>query len=581
MPEKSDFSKGSECSWSRIDAFLMVLVCIMAVVALGKGINRGGLADADSSAHLMDGVLIHDWLKAGPGAWLHPMEFAERQYGHYPTLGIGAHYPPGFAIVEAAFFFAFGISSTTGRLCIAFFGVMLASGTYMFARRLLGCSGAALASIVMLTMPATTLWGRQTMLEVPTMAAMVWGALLFQRYLDQPTAARLAAALAGAFCVLAFKQTAIVLLGTIVLTMCALSMFRVIPFRHAAIMLVAGLATLLAVCLSLDNASARTVSGYDTFAGAWSWSALLYYARIMRYQTGTIVLLAALPGVCIAIWQVRDLSDASHSNDRRNFKTLSNVAFARSIWLFVAAWLVVSYVLATAVSLKVQRFIYVGLFPLAVFASLTACVIIRFIPTAPGRATISVAAAACVLIPAIERPVRHSPEFADVITAHREAIKGKAVLFSGLRDGDFIFAAREQLGVQNSIIVRGSKLLYTCTAGPRLDLVSYAQTPDDVRDTMRRFAFETVVVERANRVGTKEDQMLRDYLASSGDYKRVAEHRLEVTPGSACGAVWVDVYSLDQPMERQVQSYEVPIPRTGRSIRVDLHDMTVPSTDRT
>ena len=81
------------------DCTLLAALYAATAVVLGKDITLGGLADADSAAHAMDGVLIHDWVMAGPSAWLSPMEFARQQYGHYPTLGIGLHYPPGFAVV--------------------------------------------------------------------------------------------------------------------------------------------------------------------------------------------------------------------------------------------------------------------------------------------------------------------------------------------------------------------------------------------------------------------------------------------------------------------------------------------------
>jgi len=567
-------------SWSRADAILIAIVCSIAVVSLGKDINRGGLADADSSAHLMDGVLIHDWLKAGPHAWLHPIAFAEAQYGHYPTLGLGAHYPPGFAIVEAAFFFAFGISSTTGRICVAFFGVLLAAGTYVFARRLLNRIGATLASIVMLTMPATTLWGRQTMLEIPMLAAMVWASLLFLRYLEHPTWKRLAFSICGACLALTFKQTAIALLGAIVLTMSLLVVFRAVPMRHAAVTAGAGLITLLAVCLSLDHASSQTVSSYGTLAVA-SWRGLVYYARIMRYQTGSVVLAASFIGALIALIQRVRATNASKGTSRCSSQSPISTCRRGANWLFIASWLLVAYSLATIVSLKVPRFIYVALFPFAILSALAATGFLALIPFRHARVIGTAAFAIALIVPASMRCVRHSPEFDEVVAAHRDEINGQAVLFSGLRDGDFVFAAREQLGVQKCIILRASKLLYTCTAGPNLDLVSYVQSPDDVRRVMRRFAFETVIVERENRVGTNEDRMLRAYLLSSGDYKHVAEHQLFVKPGAMCNSVWVDVYRLDRPLERQVQSFDIPMPRTGHTIRIDLSQIAAKPVDRT
>lgn len=540
-----------------VDFALMAMLSLCAIAVLGKDISRGGLADADSSAHLMDGVLIHDWVRAGPSQWLHPIEFAEQQYAHYPTLGLGQHYPPGFAIVEAAFFAVFGISTVTGRLCVAFFGVLLIIGTYLLARTFTERTTAAVAAIVMLTMPATTLWGRQTMLEIPTLAVMVLSSLCFFHYLRAPSWRRLGVALLAAALCISFKQTAIALPGMVVLTLVVLTALGIVPLRHALASAAVGLSILAIVVISLDVASAKTLSGYDSFPHRLGLHAIFYYPSILRYQTGTALLAAAVMGALICI------------------------RTSRAPAVFLVSWFATMYVLANAVSLKVPRFFYVGLFPIAIFAAIGLMSLARRVPWLALRQSIVVAASLLLLFLGMRQSVTHSPEFAHVVRAHADALDGQTVLFSGLRDGDFVFAVREQLGWRRGIVIRGSKLLYTCTAGPDLDLISYAPTLDAVTAVMREFAFETVIIERENRVGTKEDQFLRKYLAEGGDYMRIAEHRLQDQCAADCAAPMVDVYRLARPIERQVDHFDIPMPRTQRPIRVDLRKMALNANEHT
>ena len=66
------------------DVWLILAALVTTGIVLGKDISVGGLRYGDTAVHAMDGVLIHDWIAAGPDAWAQPMQFAEAQYGHYP-----------------------------------------------------------------------------------------------------------------------------------------------------------------------------------------------------------------------------------------------------------------------------------------------------------------------------------------------------------------------------------------------------------------------------------------------------------------------------------------------------------------
>ncbi len=528
------------------DLALIVALIAATGLVLGKDITLGALADADSAAHLMDGVLIHDWVMAGPSAWLAPMQFAEQQYGHYPTLGIGRHYPPGFAVVEAAFFAVFGISGVSARLCVMFFGCVAVLATFWFVRCVAGRLAGAMAGVMLLTLPSTTLWGRQTMLEIPTVAMLVCAAVCFQGYVAQPKKSRLASFIALALLAVMFKQTAVFLPCAAALTLLVLAWRRLVPWTHAVALLLGAGGFLALVMLSLDEACAKTLSGYHTYPDPWSPGALTFYVRALPYLVGWMVVLFAAVGAVLSA--------------RRQ----------PLLCLFLASWFLAAYVMVTTASLKVPRFFYVGLFPLAVWSAIALQQLLECALWARARTVAALVCTGLLCSHAFLRPARHAPDYTSIVSTHREDIRDRPVLFSGLRDGDFVFAVRQNVPFRRAVVLRGSKLLYTCIAGPALDLQSYVDNEQQVAVLMRRLAIEYIFIERENVVGTVEDEWLRQYLVDGGDYQRIASHDLTGEGKSARLAAHLDVYRLVQPLTRQVDHIDIPMPRTGRPIRVSL-----------
>ena len=191
------------------ELMIVGLLLVASGAVLCKDITVGGFRYGDAAVHAMDGVLIHDWIAAGPEAWAHPLDFASQQYAHYPSLGIGRHYPPGFAIVEAAFFANLGISVFSARLCVVFFGLAAVCGTYVLVRRCAGRFASAFAVTALIAMPATTELGRQVLLEVPTLAVLIWAGVAFSGYLSRPTAWRLCLVIVLSGTAILFKQPAV------------------------------------------------------------------------------------------------------------------------------------------------------------------------------------------------------------------------------------------------------------------------------------------------------------------------------------------------------------------------------------
>lgn len=542
--ESSNFK--NESTLSAKDFALIACLVVATIFILGKDISVGGLRDGDSSAHVMDGVLILDWVSAGPSAWLRPMDFALEQYARYPTLAIGRHYPPGFAVVEAIFFAVFGISAFTARLCVVFFGCIASVGAYVFVREFADRRVAWLASMLLVTMPLFVHWGRQEMLEVPTLAVMILSAIAVAKYLRCPTRRRWSWMVASLTVSLLFRQTALCLFAAAAIACLVQALRRAVPRSHACGMCLITAVTCVFIVLSLDGHGQKLLRGDETLAFMGAFTKLTFYARQFPSQLGYL----ALPFALLGLW------------------ICTRGARAES-WLLVF-WLVVGYIMLTIPDYMNPRFAFVLLFPFAVWAAMGAHRVLAFVGRngAPSIAAGVVAAGA--LIAAMNRPVEQRPDYGPVVLAHRERIENRIVLFSGLREGDFVFAVRQHLPRGAAAVVRASKLLYTCSGRPDLDYASDIDSLDRLLETMNRFAFSTVFIERSNKVGVIQEDWLREYLSAGKDYKHFAAYPLPADEEPSFRDTVIDVYEGLPHLSKTVDQIDIPIPRINRVARILL-----------
>lgn len=529
-----------------LDAVLLLALCLLTFVVMTKDISVGGLRYGDTSVHAMDGVLIHDWVAAGPKAWLSPMGFAEQQYGRYPCLGIGRHYPPGFAVVEAGFFALFGISPATARLSVVFFALLLVVGTYTFVRQFASRGAAMLAAVLLMTLPEVTLWGRQAMLEIPTLAVLSWGAVTFCWYLRRPTARRLSILIVVALSALLIRQTGVFLVCSLALTLAYCAWLRRVPPRHFVWCAAIGALAIAGITFSFEGAGAKMFRGRSTYPSLWQIDALTFYVKLLPEQVGWWVLVAA--GVGVASWPGR------HRTHR----------------VFLLLWFVVSYVMVTAADLKWPRFFFVGLFPIAVFSGVGGWRVVSamFPPRLAVAAATTVVLGVCAV--AWARPVSHRPDYGAVVASVREKIQDRVVLFSGLRDTHFVFAVRQHIPWRRAIVVRGSKLLYSCNAYAEVDFESYVSSTTDIGALIDQYAFPVVFVERENKHGVREDDLLVEYLRGGATYRHAAKYSLKAEERHTYRDVTIDMYELTVPVNRKAQYMDIPIPRSARTIRLDL-----------
>ena len=153
---------------------------------------------------------------------------------------------------------------------------------------------------------------------------------------------------------------------------------------------------------------------------------------------------------------------------------------------------------------------------------------IGFIPPARIRATVATALVIGVVIYGYQTPLRYEPDYAPLIAEYEPQIRNNIVLFEGLRDGDFTFAARRQLGNRECVVVRGSKVFYSCPAIAWFDFKSQVSSTADVARIIDKFGFELMFVERRNLLHLREIELLQEELANRDRYELIGSHELTV-----------------------------------------------------
>ena len=544
-----------ESRFDRADYILCLLLALAAVAVLGRDISVGGFRFPDTSVHAMDGVLIHDWLAAGPRAWLNPKEFALQQYAHHPSLGMVGVYPPGFAIFEALFFAIFGISIFTARLSVLAFGLAAIAGTYRLGWRLGGRATGVLGAAALLSIPGVVTWSRQVMLEMPTLAVLIWTAIAVEAYFRRPTWLKLSGVCALAIAGPVFKQNAIFMIPLLGLTATYLLARRRMPWKHyltalALIGLPVGIYYVWAIVGVGAGSHIKVIVTEDRSLDDFQiWPQIEFYLRGFREAVGWPIAALALIGLPVSL-------------RRRDWR-----------WLLILGW----FVLFMGMTLFLQftsmetRYFYFGHLPLALWAGAGAAMLARAIRPVVIARTITAVAALAAVVMGYRAPLDLRPDYDAVIGAYAERMRHRLVLFEGRQDGGFNFAARRQLGSQQCAVVRGSKLFYTCFSMPKYGFESRAASHADVAAVLEKYGFDLILIERENLDELQEIELLREELRDSGKYELLGSHALNVTedPGNR-HAIEIDVYRPRYSMTRRAREIEIPVPMIGQNLRVRL-----------
>jgi len=537
----------------KTDLWAIVFLCVLGVLVYSRGITVGGFRWPDEPVHAMDGVLIHDWGASGPSGWFHPVEFARHRYARFPSLGIGVTYPPGFAVAEAAAFAVLGVSPVTARAAVIPFALTCLVATFMLLRRATAWEGALLGAATLLYMPLVVLWTRQAMLEMPTMAMMVLAAFLFLRYVDRPDVARLLAFLAPAIAAPLFKQPAAFLLLAFFLWGVLARRKAGISWKHfviATVLVTLTVGVYFGWVFKSGGFSAAVVTKGRPFPVWFSWDNLRdAVAALVRGSGWVCVALAALGAVL-------------------GLRRGSRVSLMAAVWL---ACLISMWAFLFRPHIIEDRYMFWGTLPLGLLGGLAFDWLVGAIPGVRVRTVVVLCLALAGAASGFLEDVPSGPDYAPVVAANADKVRGHIVMFSGQRDADFVFAVRQIIGPDRVLILRSSKVLYHGANAPHTGgFQSFVSDVQDVRSVIEHYAPDALFVERGDLFdGFQPERLLRQYLDETQEYALIGSSKRHWLTGQFRYTP-VDVYVRTAPANRTADFVDLPVSMAGTRVRVDL-----------
>jgi 4-amino-4-deoxy-L-arabinose transferase-like glycosyltransferase len=547
MTTGKTMQQSSDSGWfhsARWDIVFMLLLAIAVFLLFRTSPHAGDFWWSDAPRHAMDGVFYHDLARALPIT--HMKRWAMDYYLQYPAITV-LYYPPLFAVVESVFFTLFGVSHATAQLTVTAFLLAAACGAYFLTRQWVGRVAAFATALLFLGAPSVAFWGRQVMLEIPTFAFLIWSCYFFFRYLDTGKPRDLYLVLAFVLAAIYTKQTVVFVVAAYLLTLCFVyrrALFRRREFWRATVLFVLGMVPVTVVLLLWGRLNLKTVTG-----GNWveysrlSLAGWLYVARQWPYQVGWIVLTLGIVYCAGAlVW--------------KRWRLPSPILF------LMGAWVLTGYVFFTLIALKLERHTIFLIFALVFFAVLA---IVRGLP-AKIAPLVAVVLAVGVFAHTLLR--EHVP----YVSGYRAAAQyvcsiappESVVLFSGLRDGSFIFNVKSTPECKNLAVIRADKLLLRVPEDRHLfGVTELGVTEGSFKDMLGRYSVRYVVSE-PNFWNDLESMRMLVQVLHEDQFKLLTT--IPVTGDREPTESRVEIYENLGPISREKNLLRVELPAYGITV---------------
>lgn len=454
---------------------IAALVFALGVVLLWTSAPQNGeFWWSDSPRHALNGVFIQDLIAAFP--WRDPAQFAAQYYVQYPALTI-LFYPPLFYVISAPFFALFGVSHATALSVVIVHYFALAFGLYLLARRWLTFPIAVAVGLSIMAIPGVALWGRQVMLEVPAMAFAIWAFVLLRRYAETAVPRLL---YIGAFlllCAIYTKFSAIFLAPVATLMLLMAMGKRIWPNRHiwtCAALFIVGFIPVAFLTLKFGQANLQSVTGVaDSQVSRASLAGWVWYAAKLPELLAWPLLLAAVLGVAMT---------------RLGRPSLDKVDNA-----LLLGWFVVGYLFFSLIDLKEARHATLLLPPLMIFAGLAATKLL------PQRLAAGLALALVVgtgIYTWRYHPVPTVAGYAEAASwIARHTPDNSVVMFSGNRDGSFIFNLRSHDDRRDLYVIRADKLMLDIAVRREIGVDQKSYSAEEIGAMLDRYGVHYVVAQ--------------------------------------------------------------------------------------
>lgn len=527
--------------------FVIAAVLVAAVAGLfATAPVQGDFSWSDAPRHALNGAFIKDFVAAAP--WHDPRGWAVDYYLQYPALTI-LFYPPLFYVFEAAAYALFGVSHAVAQATVSLFALLLGAATYALLRPTFPRWSSLGASLLVIGGPEIAQWGRQVMLDVPAYALVVTGVLFFARYLRAERPAALYLAVTAVLAAVYIKLNAAFIAPVLAIVLVIEKGPRVLRDRHAlgaAALGAAGLVPALFLTLRYGAANMQSVTGRAadlplTDIGAW----LFYIERIPGYLGYVASALAACGIVLLVL---------------RRFTPLEPW-FAR----LLALWLGFGYLFFSAIGVREPRHGMMLAFPLVVFAIVA---LHRLLPgrLAPPAATGLGAATLLYSLVLDPVPAVHGYEkVADYIASHAPA--NAVIVFSGYRDGNFVFDLRTHEERRDISTIRADKLLLRIAVERARGVAQADLDEKQIAETLRELGVSLIAVQPGFWNDLQEMARFSSVLRSP-DFEPVA--RFRITGAATPGEDTIEIYKPTYPVEQHPRKLLLEMPIIGQTFRGEV-----------
>lgn len=453
---------------------LALLLVATALLFLGAP-HDGAFYWSDAPRHALNGVFVKDLVLAMP--WRDPAGFAYAYYAQYPALTI-LFYPPAFYAISAPFYALFGVSHETALLVVALHYLAFAWGCWRLFRFWLPTQQAALAAMALVAAPEIAFWGRQVMLEVPALAFLIWSTVFFMYYRREEKPLHLYLAALMLVVAMYTKITAAFIAPVYLLCLLHDRGLRVLRERSlwiTAICSLLALIPLVVLTLKFGQANVQSVSGIaDAEVSRGSLAGWLWYFKQLPDQVGWPALLTAVAALLACRWLPRQ-------------------DLVRGDALFWLAWFIVGYLFFSAIDLKEARH---SVFILPPVIAAAAFLLSRLPRHGLATAALATLALAVIVQTAFFRPVLKVEGYAQVVEwIAQHAPRDSAVLFSGYRDGSFVFNMREREDRRDLTVVRADKILLRVAVRRALGVEEKPLSEADIATQLNALGVKYLVVQ--------------------------------------------------------------------------------------
>lgn len=458
-------------------AVLPILVHCLAV-APAEPVFAG-----DSNRHVMTSVFFRDFLLDAQFA--SPKSYAEAYYEQYPALGL-LIWPPLFHGVCGVFMIVFGTSATVPRLLIMASLVLASCSVFQLSRRALDRQLATLVTIVFSLLPLVFTYSRDVMLEMPTLALVLYSLERFDQWLRtaRPFALYTAAVTAALAALTRFD--AVVLLPSYLCLLLFANGWKKLCTWHVASATLTALIIVAPVYLvimrevgdlhvrqaasSVGGSIDGGPSGFMLPGNFW------FYPSVLIEQAGWTATICFAAGLLT-------LLNSRHRKDYAAFSalllatyvTFTPLAELRSrhaiYWLPAVAFFAVVAVEKLCVTVN-------GLIDSRITASDRSTATRRMVLVSGCLYALLISSTA---IAALREPAYRVEGYraaAEYVLLH--TAEGDRVLFDGWWDGNFTYHIRHLDSSRSRHVVRGDRLLYEFVCVPETDFQLHAETDRDI-----------------------------------------------------------------------------------------------------